>query len=89
MSFCLVPHSTPMMDLFITTCSMSKLKPADHLLTIISEETGRPVEYHSSQTISSLAVSRVYLISKAQQQQRRDSELQKQKSLGEFEVCSR
>ena len=75
-----------MMDLLVQVASRNRLKPGEHTISIVSEETGRTMDYQSSQTIGSLAINRIYLISKTMQKRQRESEIQRQRDASKFEV---
>lgn len=77
-----------MMDLLVQICSANKLKPQEHVISVVSDETGRAIEYQPSQSIGSLAVNRIFLISKASQRKEKDLEKQRHKDASKFEVCN-
>lgn len=80
-------YSLPMMDLLVQVASRNRLKPGEHAISVISEETGRTIDYQSSQTIGSLAVNKIFLINKSMQKKQRESEIQRHKDASKFEVC--
>lgn len=75
-----------MMDLLVQVASGSKLRPGEHVISAVSEETGRTIDYKSSQTIGTLGVNKIYLLNKAMQKKQRENEVQKQKDASKFEV---
>lgn len=75
-----------MMDLLVQVASSERLKPGEHAISVISEETGRTIEYQSSQTIASLGVNKVFLINKSAQRKQRETAIQRQKDASKFEV---
>ena len=56
-----------MMDLLVQVAAGNKLSPASHTIHIFDEETGRPVDYKASQSVGSLRVSTLHLVSKKQE----------------------
>lgn len=75
-----------MMDLLVQVASESRLKPGEHVISAVSDETGRTIEYKSSQSIGSLGVNKIYLHNKAMQRKQREKEIQKHKDASKFEV---
>lgn len=75
-----------MMDLLVQVASANRLKPGEHILSVISEQRGRAIEFLSSQSVGSLGVSRVFLINKALQKKQRENEVQKQRDASTFQV---
>ena len=61
------------MDLLVQVAAANKLSPASHALQVYTETSTQPVEYKASQIIGSLHVSRVQLINKKQEKERRQS----------------
>lgn len=75
-----------MMDLLVHVASECKLKPGEHVISVLSEDTGRPIEYQSSQTIGSISVSTIYLQNKDMQKKEREKEMQMHRDASKFEV---
>ncbi|XP_067931818.1 cordon-bleu protein-like 1 isoform X2 [Watersipora subatra] len=84
-----VKYNLPMMDLLVQVASRNRLKPGEHAISVISEETGRTIDYQSSQTIGSLAVNKIFLINKSMQKKQRESEIQRHKDASKFEPTVR
>lgn len=75
-----------MMDLIVQVAAANKLSPAGHTLLVVNEDTGRAVQYQPSQTIGSLGVSQVQLVSKKAEKERKTQPAIK--PLQPFEVSS-
>ena len=72
----------------MSVASANKLKPGEHLIQAVSEKTGRTIEYKSSQTIGSLKVNQILLLSKTSQRKDRESKLQQQRDASRFEASN-
>ena len=59
------------MDLIVQVAASNKLSPAGYTLIAMNEETGRPIQYKASQSVGSLGVTDVELISKKAEKERR------------------
>ena len=60
-----------MMDLIVQVAASNKLSPAGYTLIALNDDTGRPIPYQASQSIGSLGVTEVELISKKAEKERR------------------
>ncbi len=59
------------MDLIVQVAASHKLSPAGYTLVAVSEETGRVIPYQASQSVGSLGVTRVELVSKKAEKERK------------------
>jgi len=80
------------MDFIVQLTRAHKLNTTDHILTVLSEETGRPVDYASGQLIGQLLLlrgrKRLSLLSKAELKKEQERKAKEYRSAAKFEVSN-
>lgn len=88
-----VDKSTPVMDFIVQLTRGNKLSTAEHVLSVLSEETGRPVDYASGQLIGPLLLlrgrKRLVLLSKADLKREQERKAEERRTAAKFETTYR
>ncbi|XP_055959147.1 cordon-bleu protein-like 1 isoform X2 [Patella vulgata] len=84
-----VHHSIPMMDLLIQLAAKNKVNPSGYTLVVISEETGRPIDYKANQTVGSIGSQTIRLVPKKGEADKISGKSMKGKSSQPFEMTHR
>ena len=73
------------MDLLVQVAGKHKMNPTGHTLSIVSEETGKMIDYRPNQAIGVLGVATVYLLPKMSKKDRKQA-VQASRAKRPFEV---
>ncbi|XP_048242701.1 uncharacterized protein LOC124118617 isoform X6 [Haliotis rufescens] len=86
-----VDSNVPMQDLRVLLAAKSKVSPTGYILSVFSDETGKPLDYKANQTIGSLEGRTVQLQSKSKEKEveKRMMKKDSSKNLQPFETTHR
>ncbi|KAK6172113.1 hypothetical protein SNE40_018064 [Patella caerulea] len=84
-----VHHSIPMMDLLIQLAAKNKVNPSGYTLVVISEETGRSIDYKANQTVGSVGSQTIRLVPKKGEADKISGKSMKGNSTQPFEMTHR